>query len=60
MGQGERREPAARRPSFLGVTIFLNGPLAPLLPAAYEPVLMATGRVYLPLLVALVGIAGIL
>lgn len=45
---------------FLGVTIFLNGPLAPLLPAAYEPVLMATGRVYLPVLVALVGIAGIL
>ena len=45
---------------FLGVTIFVNGPLSPVLPAAYEPVLMATGRVYPPLLVALVGIAGTL
>ncbi len=45
---------------FLCVTIFLNGPLSPLLPAAYEPVLMAAGRVYPPLLVALIGIAGIL
>ena len=45
---------------FLCVTIFVNGPLAPLLPATYEPVLMVTGRVYPPLLVALVGIAGTL
>jgi len=45
---------------FLGVTIFVNGPLSPVLPAAYEPVLMAAGRVYPPLLVALVGIAGTL
>jgi uncharacterized membrane protein YdjX (TVP38/TMEM64 family) len=45
---------------FLGVTIFVNGPLSPILPAAYEPVLMMTGRVYPPLLVALVGIAGTL
>lgn len=45
---------------FLCITIFVNGPLSPLLPAAYEPVLMATGRVYAPLLVAMVGIAGTL
>lgn len=45
---------------FLCVTIFVNGPLAPLLPATYEPVLMVTGRVYPPLLVALVGITGTL
>lgn len=45
---------------FLCVTIFVNGPLAPLLPATYEPILAATGRFYPPLLVALVGIAGTL
>lgn len=45
---------------FLCVTIFLNGPLAPLLPASYEPVLIVTGRAYPPLLVALVGVAGTL
>lgn len=45
---------------FLCVTILVNGPLSPLLPAAYEPVLMAAGRLYPPWLVALVGIAGIL
>lgn len=46
--------------AFLCITIFVNGPLAPLLPATYEPVLMVMGRAYAPLLVALVGIAGIL
>ncbi len=45
---------------FLCVTLLINGPLAPLLPAAYEPVLMVAGRVYPPLLVALVGVAGTL
>jgi uncharacterized membrane protein YdjX (TVP38/TMEM64 family) len=45
---------------FLGITIFVNGPLAPLLPATYEPILIMTGRAYPPLLVALVGIAGTL
>lgn len=45
---------------FLCVTIFVNGPLAPLLPATYEPVLMVAGRVYHPVLVAAVGIAGTL
>lgn len=45
---------------FVCVTIFVNGPLAPVLPATYEPVLMIAGRAYPPLLVALVGIAGTL
>jgi len=45
---------------FLCVTIFVNGPLAPLLPATYEPVLMVAGRVYHPVLVAAIGIAGTL
>jgi len=45
---------------FLCVTMFLHGPLAPLLPAAHEAVLMVAGRVYSPLLVAGVGIAGTL
>ena len=58
--------PAVRWPDiaglvgFLCVTIFVNGPLAPLLPATYEPVLMLVGRVYPPLLVAIVGVAGTL
>ncbi len=58
--------PTARWPGiaglvgFLCVTIFVNGPLAPLLPATYEPVLMVTGRIYPPVLVALVGIVGTL
>jgi uncharacterized membrane protein YdjX (TVP38/TMEM64 family) len=46
--------------AFLCITMFLHGPLAPLLPAAHEAVLMVTGRVYSPLLVAIVGIAGTL
>ena len=45
---------------FVFVTVLLNGPLSPLLPAAYEPVLMVAGRVYAPSLIALVGVAGIL
>ena len=45
---------------FLCITMFLHGPLAPLLPAAHEAVLLVTGRAYAPLLVAGVGIAGTL
>ena len=45
---------------FFFVTVLLNGPLSPLLPAAYEPVLMVAGRAYAPSLIALVGVAGIL
>ncbi len=46
--------------AFLCITIFVNGPLAPLLPATYEPVLMIAGRAYPPLLIGLIGIAGTL
>lgn len=45
---------------FVLVTMWLNGPLAPFFPTTYEPVLMAYGRVYSPLLVATCGIAGTL
>lgn len=45
---------------FVLVTIWINGPLSPLLPATYEPVLMLMGRVYPPVLVAALGTAGIL
>lgn len=46
--------------SFVVVTIWVNGPLAPFLPATYEPILMAFGQIYPPLLVASLGIAGTL
>jgi uncharacterized membrane protein YdjX (TVP38/TMEM64 family) len=55
-----RWSPVAGIVGFLCVTIFVNGPLAPLLPATYEPVLMVAGRAYPPVLVAFVGIAGTL
>jgi len=55
-----RWSPVAGLVGFLCITIFVNGPLAPLLPATYEPVLMVTGRIYPPLLVTFVGIAGTL
>lgn len=45
---------------FLIVTIWVNGPIAPFLPATYEPILMILGRLYPPLLVATVGTAGTL
>ena len=44
--------------AYLCITIFVNGPLAPLLPAAYEPIQIIMGRVYSPLLVALIGVGG--
>ena len=46
--------------SFVVVTIWVNGPLAPFLPATYEPILMLFGRLYPPLLIAALGIAGTL
>lgn len=58
--------PALRYPevsgltAFLMVTVFVNGPLAPLLPATYEPILVAAGRVWHWSLVASLGICGIL
>lgn len=45
---------------FVLVTIWVNGPISPLLPATYEPILMLFGRVYDPLLVAAFGTAGTL
>ena len=44
--------------AFLCITILVNGPLAPLLPATYEPILIIVGRAYPPLIVALVGVTG--
>ena len=58
--------PALRWPAvaelvgFFFVSALVNGPLAPLLPATYEPILMVEGRVHPPLVVALVGVAAIL
>ena len=42
------------------LTIWVNGPISPFLPATFEPMLMLMGRVYPPLLVAVVGTAGTL
>lgn len=45
---------------FLVVTIWVNGPLGMFLPATYEPILMLFGRLYPPVIVGAVGIAGTL
>jgi membrane protein YqaA with SNARE-associated domain len=37
------------------LTLWCHGPLSPLLPAAYEPVLLGYGRVYQPVLLAVLG-----
>ena len=37
------------------LTLWCHGPLSPLLPAAYEPVLLGYGRVYPPVLLAVLG-----
>ena len=42
------------------LTVWVNGPISPFLPATFEPMLMLMGRVYSPLLVAVVGTAGTL
>lgn len=42
------------------ITIWVNGPISPILPATYEPLLMLFGRIYAPLAVAVVGVAGTL
>jgi uncharacterized membrane protein YdjX (TVP38/TMEM64 family) len=44
--------------AFMLITIWLNGPLAPFFPASYEPILMLFGRLYAPLLIGALGIAG--
>lgn len=45
---------------FVLVTVWVNGPISPVLPATYEPILMLFGRVYDPVLVAAFGTAGTL
>lgn len=40
---------------FVLLTLWCHGPLSPFLPAAYEPVLMAYGQLFPPLLVTVVG-----
>jgi membrane protein DedA with SNARE-associated domain len=58
--------PTVRWPQIAGlvafgmITIVMNGPISPLFPASYEPVLMLAGRAYLPLAVAVVATAGTL
>ncbi|MGH7673206.1 MAG: VTT domain-containing protein [Gemmatimonadales bacterium] len=58
--------PTVRWPQIAGlvafgmITIVMNGPISPLFPASYEPVLMLAGRAYLPLAVAAVATAGTL
>lgn len=42
------------------VSAAVNGPLAPLMPATYEPILMVAGRVWSPIVVAAVGMAATL
>ncbi len=43
---------------FFCLTLFVSGPISMVLPAAFEPMLMVAGRVYHPLLVTLIGVAG--
>ncbi len=42
---------------FVLLTLWCHGPLSPLLPAAYEPVLLGYGRLFPPLLLAITGAA---
>lgn len=56
--------PATRWPAvaglagFLCLTLFVSGPISMVLPAAFEPMLMVAGRVYNPLLVTAIAVAG--
>mgnify|MGYP002813231762 CR=1 FL=1 len=43
---------------FFSLALFVNGPYSPLMPVGFEPILMAYGQIYPPLLVALVGVCG--
>ena len=45
---------------FVLLTIWVNGPLSPFLPVAYEPLLVIFGQQYLPLLIAALGTMGTL
>src|SRR5437867_12116909 len=44
--------------AYLCITVFVNGPLAPLLPAVYEPIQIIMGRGYSPVVVAVIGCGG--
>lgn len=44
--------------AFLGITIFVHGPLSPFLPTAYEATLLYYARLYPAWLLALVGTVG--
>lgn len=46
--------------AFFVVTVWVNGPIGMFLPATYEPILMAFGRVHPPLFIGLLGIGGTL
>jgi uncharacterized membrane protein YdjX (TVP38/TMEM64 family) len=56
--------PATRWPDvavlagFVCLTLFVSGPISVVLPAAFEPMLMVAGRLYHPLLVTLLAVAG--
>jgi len=41
--------------TFVGVTLWCHGPISPILPVAYEPVLLAAGQQYAAFPLALVG-----
>ncbi len=43
---------------FLCLTLLVSGPISMVLPAAFEPMLMVAGRLYHPLLVTLLAVAG--
>ena len=43
--------------AFALASVWVHGPASPFLPATYEPILMLFGRVYHPLLLALIGTA---
>jgi uncharacterized membrane protein YdjX (TVP38/TMEM64 family) len=56
--------PATRWPlvaglvGFLCLTLFVSGPISMVLPAAFEPMLMVAGRIYNPVLVTVIAVAG--
>ena len=56
--------PTARWPwvaglvGFFCLTLFVSGPISVVVPAAFEPMLMVAGRLYPPLLVAVVAVTG--
>lgn len=50
--------PASELAMFVSLTLIINGPYSPLLPAGYEPVVMTYGQLYAPLLIAGIGVLG--